>query len=193
MWLLVGLGNPGPSYSAHRHNAGFMLVDALAHAWRAGHFSDKFHGEIARATIGDTPVLLLKPHTFMNLSGKAVQAAMAFHKIAPEQIIVFHDELDLELGQCRIKQGGGHGGHNGLRDIDEKIGKNYWRVRLGIGHPGDKDRVHDYVLSKFTADERPQAEALFTDIAETMPLFWNHSPAALMSKLALLRAAREAD
>jgi PTH1 family peptidyl-tRNA hydrolase len=184
MWLVVGLGNPGAGYANHRHNAGFMAVDALARAHQASAFSKKFHSEVADASIADTKCLLLKPQTFMNLSGKAVLAAAQFYKIAPEKILVLHDELDLPPAKLRIKQGGGHGGHNGLRDIDAMIGQNYWRVRLGIGHPGNKDMVHSYVLSPFSSAERPMMEDFLTALAAHMPLFWQKSPAALMSKLA---------
>ncbi|MBN8544006.1 MAG: aminoacyl-tRNA hydrolase [Alphaproteobacteria bacterium] len=183
MLLIVGLGNPGTSYARNRHNIGFMVVDALADT---ASFSKKFHGEAASIARGTEKLILLKPQTYMNLSGQSVQAAMAFHKLAPEQIIVLHDDLDLSLGKVRIKQGGGHGGHNGLRDIDEKIGKEYWRIRIGIAHPGDKDKVHDHVLSNFGKDEKPIINPVIDALADNIQLFWEHSPAALMSKLALL-------
>lgn len=182
MRLIVGLGNPGVSYARHRHNVGFMVVDALA---GTAAFSKKFHGEVASVTRADEKLILLKPQTYMNDSGRSVQAAMAFHKLAPEQILVLHDDLDLGLGKVRIKQGGGHGGHNGLRDIDAKIGKDYWRIRIGIAHPGDKDKVHDYVLSNFGKDEKPMINLIMDGLANNIELFWQDSPAALMSKLAL--------
>ena len=185
MWLVVGLGNPGSGYAQHRHNAGFMAVDALAHTYHATSFSKKFHGECADVTIASEKCLLLKPQTFMNLSGKAVLAAAQFYKIAPEKILVLHDELDLPLAKLRIKQGGGHGGHNGLRDIDSVMGQNYWRLRMGIGHPGNKDMVHSYVLSPFSSEERPVMQEFLTSLAAHLALFWQKSPAALMSKLAL--------
>jgi PTH1 family peptidyl-tRNA hydrolase len=185
MWLLVGLGNPGPSYSGNRHNAGFIAVDAIANKYSASNFAAKFHGEVAKADIAGEQILLLKPQTFMNLSGKSVLAAMSFYKIPPENVIVLHDDLDLQLGQLRIKQGGGHGGHNGLRDIDALIGKNYWRLRLGIGHPGDKEQVHGYVLSNFSTEQRVPMQDLYDNLAQQLPLFWQHSPSALMSKVAL--------
>jgi peptidyl-tRNA hydrolase, PTH1 family len=182
---VVGLGNPGPGYARHRHNVGFDAVDAIASHHHAAAFSKKFHGLAARCTLGAHDVLLLKPETFMNLSGKAVQAAMTFHKIPPENVIVLHDDLDLTLGKLRIKQGGGHGGHNGLRDIDTCIGKNYWRLRLGIGHPGDKNLVHSYVLSNFSDAERLVIQPMLTALATHIALFFDHSPQGLMSKLAL--------
>lgn len=183
MWLVVGLGNPGPSYAKHRHNAGFMAVDALAQTHGNPHFAKKFHGEVAKASIGNTDVLLLKPETFMNASGRSVQAAMAFHKIPLENIIVLHDELDLPVGKLRIKKGGGANGQNGVRDIDACIGNDYWRVRIGIGHPGDKDAVHGHVLSNFGKEDRAITDRLLEVLAEHFALFFSHSPEGLMSKV----------
>jgi PTH1 family peptidyl-tRNA hydrolase len=182
MYLIVGLGNPGASYARHRHNIGFMVIDALAGDIS---FSKKFSGETASITRGGEKLILLKPTTFMNNSGQSVQAAMAFHKLKPEQILVIHDDLDLALGKLRIKQGGGHGGHNGLRDIDEKIGKDYWRLRMGIAHPGDKEKVHSHVLSGFSKEEKPIIDPIIEGLADHLQLFWEHSPQGLMSKLAL--------
>lgn len=184
MWLITGLGNPGAEYAATRHNIGFMAVDALARAAHVASFSSKFHGEVASAEYGGEKLILLKPQTYMNLSGKSVQAAMAFYKLPPAQVIVLHDELDLPLGKVRIKKGGGANGHNGLKDIDAMVGQDYWRVRLGIGHPGDAARVHGHVLSRFTADEVPMVEKVNTTFAEHLALFWKHSPEALASKIA---------
>ncbi len=182
MLLLVGLGNPGPEYALTRHNIGFMAIDALAGAVS---FTSKFHGSVANATIEGEKVVFLKPQTFMNLSGKSVQAAMAFYKIPPENVIVFHDELDLPLGKIRIKQGGGANGHNGLKDIDQMVGVNYWRIRLGIGHPGMKEQVHGHVLSKFSADEMAEVEKVMKALCAKMALFWQASPEVLASKVAL--------
>ena len=182
MWLIAGLGNPGSEYAATRHNIGFMAVDALA---GAANFSKKFQGEIAEASIAGERVLLLKPMTFMNLSGKSVQAAAAFYKIPPQQLIVIHDELDLPIGKLRIKQGGGNNGHNGLRDIDRALGDNYWRIRLGIGHPGEKHQVHGHVLNNFSSDERPLVAKKIDALCELFPLFWQRSPEVLASKIAL--------
>ena len=181
MWLIAGLGNPGPEYAPTRHNIGFMAVDALAGA--AG-FSSKFHGETATLSIEGEKVVLLKPMTFMNLSGKSVQAAMAFYKIPPENVIVLHDELDLPLGKIRIKQGGGANGHNGLKDIDRLVGVNYWRIRLGIGHPGIKEQVHGHVLSRFTSDEQAVVDQVNQSIVKHFPLFWQKSPEMLATKVA---------
>ncbi|HQU68024.1 MAG TPA: aminoacyl-tRNA hydrolase [Albidovulum sp.] len=154
MKLFVGLGNPGRKYERNRHNIGFMAVDRIAadHGfapWRA-----RFQGEAAEGRLGAERVVLLKPATFMNLSGQSVGEAMRFYKLEPADVTVFHDELDLAPGRLRVKTGGGHAGHNGLRSMHQHIGEAYARVRIGIGHPGDKDRVAAYVLSDFAkADE----------------------------------------
>jgi len=146
---IVGLGNPGAEYEYTRHNAGFWFVDLLAEAGRADfRVESKFQGVTARVRIGGSDLLLLKPATFMNRSGQAAQALAAFYKFAPEQILVAHDELDLPAGTARLKLGGGHGGHNGLRSLHQHLGENYARLRIGIGHPGNKDLVHDYVLGR---------------------------------------------
>jgi peptidyl-tRNA hydrolase, PTH1 family len=148
--LIVGLGNPGTEYAETRHNAGAWLVELLAKNQHQTLRADKnFFGLVANANIAEQDCRLLIPTTFMNRSGKATQALAHFYRIAAENILVVHDELDLPVGTVRLKQGGGDGGHNGLRDISEQLGtNNYWRLRIGIGHPGERDRVHDYVLSK---------------------------------------------
>jgi len=181
MWLVVGLGNPGAEYALTRHNIGFMAVDVLADGAR---FSTKFQGEIAQATVGDEKVIFLKPQTFMNNSGRSVQAAMAFYKIAPANVIVLYDELDLPLGKIRIKKAGGANGHNGIKDIDQSIGPDYWRIRLGIGHPGLAAQVHGYVLSKFKPDEQEEVVKVIGAVAEHFALFFQHSPEALATKVA---------
>lgn len=183
MYLVVGLGNPGADYAGTRHNIGFQVVDALAHAYNARAFSKKFHGELAECSIAGKKILLLKPLTYMNNSGRAVQAAMAFYKLPLDQIIVLHDELDLPPGKLRIKKGGGANGQNGVRDIDAMIGPDYWRVRLGIGHPGDKARVTGHVLSSYSKEDRAATDALITALTKHFPLFFEHSPAALMSRV----------
>jgi PTH1 family peptidyl-tRNA hydrolase len=144
---VVGLGNPGAEYERTRHNAGFWFVDRLA-ARGSFRVESKFQGELAKLRIGGQDLLLLKPATFMNRSGQAAQALATFYKIAPEQILVAHDELDLPPGTARLKRGGGHGGHNGLRSLHQHLGENYARLRIGIGHPGHKDQVLDYVLGR---------------------------------------------
>lgn len=155
MWLIIGLGNPGDKYKNNRHNAGFMAADAIADDNNFPPFRSKFSGEITEGRIGDEKVAVLKPMTFMNESGVSVRKAADFYKIPIERIIVFYDELDIAPGKIKVKQGGGSGGHNGIKSMDAHLGnKDYWRVRLGIGHPGDKNRVSGYVLSDFSKEEQ---------------------------------------
>ncbi|GAA6201932.1 aminoacyl-tRNA hydrolase [Aquicoccus sp. SU-CL01552] len=154
MQLFVGLGNPGAKYAHNRHNIGFMALDRIAGDHGFGPWKSKFQGQIAEGRLGGDKVLLLKPETFMNRSGQSVGEAMRFYKLEPGDVTVFHDELDLAPGKVRVKQGGGHAGHNGLRSIHDHIGEAYRRVRLGIGHPGRKELVSGYVLRDFPkADE----------------------------------------
>lgn len=166
MKLFTGLGNPGAKYAGNRHNIGFMAMDRIASDHGFSPWKSAFKGEISEGRLGVEKVLLLKPATFMNLSGQSVQAAMAFYKLGLEDITVFHDELDLAPGKCRVKQGGGHAGHNGLRSISGMIGEAYGRVRLGIGHPGHKDRVADYVLHDFAKDEQEWLDDLMRGISD---------------------------
>lgn len=155
MWLIVGLGNPGDKYQKNRHNIGFMVVDQVADDNMFPPFKSKFNGEISEGRLTNQKVVLLKPQTYMNDSGISVRKAADFYKIPPEKIIVLHDELDIEPSKVKVKQGGGTGGHNGLKSIDAHLGdKDYFRVRLGIGHPGDKNRVSGYVLNDFSKDEQ---------------------------------------
>lgn len=149
MKLFVGLGNPGAKYAQNRHNIGFMALDRIADDHGFTPWRSKFQGQTSEGRLGSEKVILLKPDTFMNLSGQSVGEAMRFHKLTPADVIVFHDELDLAPGKCRLKTGGGHAGHNGLRSIHQHIGADYDRIRMGIGHPGHKDRVAGYVLSDF--------------------------------------------
>lgn len=161
--LIVGLGNPGREYEATRHNVGFWWVDTLAQEHKLNFKNDvKFQGLIARGMVHEHEIFLLKPQTFMNLSGRAVAAVAQFYKILPAQILVIHDELDLEPGIAKLKTGGGHGGHNGLKDIIAQLGtKDFWRLRIGIGHPGDRAQVSNFVLSPPRQPERePIALAL---------------------------------
>lgn len=153
--LIVGLGNPGYEYTETRHNAGFWFVDSVAAKYKVSFQSEaKYYGEVAKFKHNGEDVFLLKPQTFMNLSGKSVVALALFYKILPSQILVAHDELDFNPNVVKLKYGGGNGGHNGLKDIDRVIGKDYWRLRIGIGHPGDRDKVVGYVLKKPIVDER---------------------------------------
>ncbi len=167
MQLWVGLGNPGPQYAMNRHNVGFMAADAIAEIHRFGPIQKKFQGWLQEGRIGTQKVLLLKPATFMNESGRAVGEAMRFYKLTPADLTVFHDELDLAPFKVKVKQGGGHAGHNGLRSIDQHLGPDFRRVRLGIGHPGHKDRVHGYVLGNYAkAEIDPLADMLGAVAAE---------------------------
>jgi peptidyl-tRNA hydrolase, PTH1 family len=164
MILVVGLGNPGKSYEDTRHNVGFAVVDALARAAGADAWRDKFSGFVARGRLGSTDLALLKPQTFMNLSGQSVQPAAAFFKVPAASVLVVHDELDLPFGELRLKQGGGHAGHNGLRSIIERLGTaDFGRLRVGIGRPppGYRGDVASYVLSRFDAVERAQIDDLY--------------------------------
>lgn len=155
MWLIVGLGNPGDKHEGNRHNIGFMAADALADDNNFPAFKAKFNGEYTEGRFANEKVMILKPMTYMNESGQSVGKVAKFYKIPPEKIIVYYDELDLPPGKVKVKQGGGTGGHNGIKSIDAHLGnKNYWRVRLGIGHPGDKNRVSGYVLSDFSKEEQ---------------------------------------
>jgi len=165
MLLFAGLGNPGAGYAGNRHNIGFRAVDAIHDRHRFAPWRKRFHGEAAEGEIGGNKVLLLKPQTYMNDSGVSVAAAARFYKVPLDKIVVFHDELDLAPAKVRVKVGGGNAGHNGLRSISALSGNDYMRVRLGIGHPGDKDLVHPYVLSDFFKEERPQFEAVTDAVA----------------------------
>lgn len=169
MKLFVGLGNPGASYARNRHNVGFMAVDAIAAAHGFTPWRGKFQGEVAEGRLGSEKVLLLKPGTYMNLSGDAVRAALTFFKLEPADVVVFHDELDLAPGRVRVKTGGGAAGHNGLRSIDAHVGPDYQRVRIGIGHPGDKRLVSNYVLGDFHKSEADWVDDLLRGIAEGAP------------------------
>ncbi|HQQ70332.1 MAG TPA: aminoacyl-tRNA hydrolase [Alicycliphilus sp.] len=158
--LFVGLGNPGPEYEATRHNAGFWWIDALARELKVSLVPERgYHGLVARTTVAGHNVWLLQPQTFMNLSGKSVAALARFFKIAPEEILVVHDELDIAPGQAKLKRGGSHAGHNGLRDIHAQLGTgDYWRLRIGIGHPGARGEVIHWVLKKPAPDQRQLIE-----------------------------------
>ena len=167
MQLWVGLGNPGPQYAMHRHNVGFMAVDTIAEVHGFGPIQKKFQGWLQEGRIATERILLLKPATFMNESGRAVGEAMRFYKLGLADLTVFHDELDLAPFKVKVKQGGGHAGHNGLRSIDQHLGADFRRVRLGIGHPGHKDRVTGHVLGNYTkAELDPLAEMLGAVAAE---------------------------
>ena len=166
MKLFVGLGNPGPKYAGHRHNVGFMAIDRIAQAHDFGAWRSKFQGQIAEGRLGDEKTVLLKPETFMNKSGQSVGEAMRFYKLTPADIVVFHDEIDLAPAKLRVKSGGGHAGHNGLRSLHGHIGDAYGRVRIGVGHPGHKDAVPTYVLKDFSKADQDWLANLLDGIAD---------------------------
>jgi len=185
MRLVVGLGNPGARYARNRHNIGFMAADAIAQRWGFAGFRSRFKGELAEGQIAGDKRLLLKPQTFMNDSGEAVLAAASFYRIDPAAILVIHDELDLAPGKVRVKQGGGSAGHNGLRSIDAHLGTNYWRLRLGIGHPGVRELVLPYVLQNFPAEElRLWVAPLVETVADTIALLLLGDAPSFMSEVA---------
>ena len=186
MRLLVGLGNPEPRHAKNRHNIGFMAVDKIVRRHEFAAFRAKFSGAYAEGTVAGERVIALKPMTFMNLSGDSVGACARFFKIEPEEIAVIHDELDLVPGKLRVKRGGGTAGHNGLRSIEDAIGPDFWRVRVGIGHPGVKELVLPYVLQNFDAEETAWVTPLVDAIAEAMPLLVKDDPPGFMSKAALI-------
>mgnify|MGYP001259448908 CR=1 FL=1 len=165
MQLFVGLGNPGSQYAGNRHNIGFMAVDRIAEVYGFGPWRSRFKGLTAEGVINGEKVLLLKPQTYMNLSGESVAEAMRFYKLPLEALLVFHDELDVAPGKLKMKVGGGAAGHNGLRSIDSHLGPDYRRARLGIGHPGSKERVHGWVLGDFAKADQPWLEAFLDAIA----------------------------
>ncbi len=166
MKLFVGLGNPGPRYAGNRHNIGYMAVERIAEDAGFPPWRSKFQGAMTQGALGGEKLVLLKPETFMNLSGQSVGEAMRFFKLTPANVTVFHDELDLAPGRLKLKQGGGHAGHNGLRSIHQHIGEGYGRVRLGIGHPGHKDRVSAYVLSDFARADQGWLDDLLRGISD---------------------------
>lgn len=175
--IFVGLGNPGSQYSLNRHNIGFMAIDLIADEHSFPSFKNKFSALVSEGRFGSTKVVLLKPQTYMNLSGRSVAEAMKFYKVPLENLYVFHDDLDLAHGKIKIKQGGGAGGHNGLRSLDQHIGQNYWRIRLGIGHPGFKDAVSGYVLSNFHKDDEDWLVNLLSRLSKTIPDLITQKPA----------------
>jgi PTH1 family peptidyl-tRNA hydrolase len=187
MLLWVGLGNPEPGMARNRHNIGFMALDAIASRHGFSPWRQRFKGLVAEGSVGGEKVLALKPLTYMNSSGEAVQAAAAFYKLPVEAITAFHDELDLVPGKMRVKRGGGAAGHNGLRSMDRQLGSpDYWRVRLGIGHPGSKERVLGYVLGDFGKDDRDWLVALLDAVADAAPMLAGGKPEDFMTRVALL-------
>jgi len=190
MFLFAGLGNPGSKYAGNRHNIGFMAVDAIVRRHRLSPWRRRFQGAVSEGEIGGEKVLALLPETFMNESGRAVAEAARFYKIPIERIVVFHDELDLPPAKIRVKKGGGNAGHNGLRSITAQCGNDYWRVRLGIGHPGDKSLVHGYVLNDFGKAEQEWVEAVCTACADFTDLLTAAKPEEFQNRAHLFMDAQ---
>lgn len=190
MLLFAGLGNPGPRYAANRHNIGFLAVDAIHRRHRFAPWRRRFQGETAEGQIAGERILLLKPMTFMNESGRAVAEAQHFYKIALGEVVVFHDEIDLASAKVRVKIGGGNAGHNGLRSISAHCGNDYMRVRIGVGRPGEKKEVYAHVLSDFTKDEYPWVEALCEAIAGEAELIVRGRPEEFQNRVHLALRAK---
>ena len=185
MQIWAGLGNPGALYAMHRHNAGFMAVDAIAEVHGFGPVKKAFQGWTQEGRIGGEKILLLKPATFMNESGRSVGEAMHFYKLEPDALTVFHDELDLAPFKVKVKRGGGTAGHNGLRSIDQHLGPDFRRVRLGIGHPGHKDRVTGYVLGSYAKDEMDDVAGMLGAVSAEARWLAEGNDARFMSEIAL--------
>lgn len=189
MLLFVGLGNPGAKYARNRHNIGFMAIEAIAREHNFPPFRKRFQDVATEGAFGGVRAILLEPQTYMNESGRAVAEAARFHKIELKDIIVFHDELDLPPGKLRVKTGGGNAGHNGLRSITAHMGNDYRRVRLGIGHPGDKSLVHSYVLNDFAKSEEAWVQALCEGVARNAPVLAKGDDPSFQNKLHLFMDA----
>jgi peptidyl-tRNA hydrolase, PTH1 family len=184
VWLVVGLGNPGPKYARNRHNIGFMVVDELASRWRVDAFRAKFGGETATGEGAGDKVVLCKPQEYMNVSGRALQRTAAFYQVDPQHWIVVHDEIDLPLGALRVKVGGGHAGHNGLRSIVQETGtQDFIRVRCGVGRPSGPMNVADYVLGDFRGADETEAQILTKEAADAIELVLQKGPTAAMNKV----------
>lgn len=193
MIILAGLGNPGAQYQKNRHNIGFMAVDAIQRRHSFSPWAKKFKAEISEGTLAGEKVMLIKPQTFMNLSGESVGEAMRFYKLGPEDIVAIYDELDLLPGKARIKTGGGHGGHNGIKSLDAHCGLNYRRLRLGIGHPGDKSKVHNHVLGDFAKVDAEWLDPLLEALADNAEMLVRGEDSQLMNKLALATGGKTED
>lgn len=184
MKLFIGLGNPGREYAGHRHNVGFMALDEIAQRHNFAPWRKKFQGEVAEGALDGEKTLLIKPQTYMNESGRSVSAAAQFYKVAPGDVVVFHDELDLAPGKLKVKTGGGAAGHNGLRSITQHIGAEFVRVRIGIGHPGHKDRVHSYVLNDFAKADHDWLDLMLDEMARASGHLAKGDAARFMTEVA---------
>lgn len=189
MFLIVGLGNPGPQYAHNRHNIGFLAAGEISRRYSFGVSKARFHGEYAEGTIENHKTGILLPHTYMNESGRSVSVAAQFYKIPNRNIFVLHDEIDLAPGRVKVKQGGSAAGHNGLRSLDQYIGPDYWRIRLGVGHPGTRDSVKYYVLNDFAKTERPMIAHMIEAVADALPLLLTGDANPFMNKVALAQQA----
>lgn len=187
MHLLVGLGNPGKEYAGNRHNIGFMAADEIIrrHGLAAPRTRTRPHGVFTEGLIGSEKVVVLKPLSYMNESGRPVAEAMRYWRIEPQEVFVFYDELDLAPGKVRVKRGGGAAGHNGIRSIDQHIGNDFWRIRLGIGHPGEKRRVTGHVLRDFSKTDRAWLDPVLEAVADAAPILLTGDAAGFMSRVAL--------
>jgi PTH1 family peptidyl-tRNA hydrolase len=185
MLLFVGLGNPGAQYTRNRHNIGFMAVDEIVRKHGFGRWRRKFQGEISDGVLDGVPILVLKPMTYMNDSGRSVGQALRFYSLSSSDLYAFHDEIDLVAGKVRVKQGGGTAGHNGLRSLDAHIGNEFYRVRIGIGHPGEKERVHGHVLGDFAKTDALWVDPVLAAIAEHAPLLAHYEVGRFQNKVHL--------
>lgn len=185
MLLFAGLGNPGAKYQNNRHNVGFMAADAIARRHSFSPWTRKFQAEIAEGRIGADKVLLVKPQTFMNLSGQSVGEALRFYKLDPSAVTVFYDEIELPGGKVRVKVGGGSAGHNGIRSLDQHIGKEYRRVRIGVGHPGAREMVHGHVLGDFSRSDREWLDVLLDAIADNADMVASGDDNGFMNRITL--------
>jgi PTH1 family peptidyl-tRNA hydrolase len=193
MLIIAGLGNPGGKYAGNRHNIGFMAVDAMHRRHNFSPWSKKFRAEISEGELAGEKVLLIKPQTFMNLSGESVGEAMRFYKLQPSDLVAIYDELDLIPGKARLKTGGGHGGHNGIKSLDAHCGREYRRLRLGIGHPGIKEMVQNHVLGDFAKSDHVWLDPLLEALADNADMLVRNEDSQLMNKLALAAGAKPED
>lgn len=193
MHILVGQGNPEPKYLRNRHNLGFMVLDAIADHYGFAPWRSKFQGQVSEGRVDGEKVLLLKPETFYNETGRATQAAVQFYKLSAEDVTVFHDEIDLAPGRVRVKQGGGHSGNNGIRSMIAHVGANVRRVRMGIGHPGDRSKVMPYVLSDFSKADEAWRDALIAACTKSLPLLFQQGDERYQTEVMRLAPAPKRD